>query len=187
MRRQFLRLRVPRLVLVSSPVQITSRRNFKLIAHSDLLMLGPVDAVDESNARAQVLGQWIQLSPSRRPKGLVGRVLAIYGSVAADGSLEVTAAREQNSVDYVPGATRVFLKGSIAEIDCSAWYRANWFALCSLFKRTPHSRRRRPGRWSRRLSLPGCAIPMRIRNFTRIVGWCIAPEPLGEPEVVSKR
>ncbi len=105
----------------ASAAELTGTNNlaaeFQAVAHSDLLMLGPVDAVDQAKGRAQVLGQWIQLSPSQATQELVGRVLAVYGSVSADGSLEVAAAREQNSVEYVPGATRVYLKGSLTEID----------------------------------------------------------------------
>jgi len=94
--------------------------DFQAIAHSELLALGPVDLVEQSNARVQILGQWIQLSGSQASQnleGLVGRVLAVYGSLAADGSFEVASVREQNSIDYVPGATHLYLKGSIAALD----------------------------------------------------------------------
>ena len=90
---------------------------FQTFANSDLLVLGPVDAVDQPNARVQVLGQWIPLSASQKSEDLVGHVVAVYGSVASDGSLEVAEVREQSSTEYVAGATRVYLKGSIAELD----------------------------------------------------------------------
>ena len=105
----------------ASAAELTATNNlaaeFQTVAHSDLLMLGPVDAVDQAKSRAQVLGQWVQLSPGQATQELVGRVLAVYGFVSPDGSLEVAATREQNSVEYVPGATRVYLKGTLTEID----------------------------------------------------------------------
>jgi hypothetical protein len=94
--------------------------DFRAIADSDLLALGPVDMVDPSKVRVQVMGQWIPLSQtptSQNIEGLVGHVLAVYGSVAADGSLEVASVREQDSIDYVPGATHIYLKGSITALD----------------------------------------------------------------------
>jgi hypothetical protein len=93
---------------------------FQAIANSDLLLLGPVDLVEPSKARVQVLGQWIPLSQtqiSQSPNRLIGHVVAVYGSIAADGSLEVAAVREQDSIDYVPGATHIYLKGSISALD----------------------------------------------------------------------
>src|SRR5450755_4088325 len=68
--------------------------NFQAIADSDLLALGPVELVEPSKSRVQVLGQWIPLSQSQISQsleGLVGHVLAVYGSVGADGSFKVAA------------------------------------------------------------------------------------------------
>ena len=93
---------------------------FQAIANSDLLLLGPVDLVDSSKARVQVLGQWIPLSQSQIAQpldGLVGHVVAVYGSISADGSLEVASVREQTSTDYVAGASHLYLKGSISALD----------------------------------------------------------------------
>jgi hypothetical protein len=94
--------------------------DFQAIADSDLLVLGPVDLVEPSKARVQILGQWIPLSQkqiNQGLEGLVGHVLAVYGSVTADGSLEVVTVREQDSTDYVPGATHLYLKGSVSALD----------------------------------------------------------------------
>ena len=94
--------------------------DFRVIANGDLLVLGPVALVEPSKARVQVLGQWIQLPQTQiaqNLEGLVGHVLAVYGSVGADGSLEVATVRELGSIDYVPGATRLYLKGSIVALD----------------------------------------------------------------------
>src|ERR1700722_20771981 len=61
--------------------------DFRAIADSDLLALGPVDLVDTSKARVQVMGQWIPVGRTQISQDLVGHVLAVYGSVSADGSL----------------------------------------------------------------------------------------------------
>src|ERR1700722_2292904 len=82
--------------------------DFRAIADSDLLALGPVDLVDTSKARVQVMGQWIPVARTQISQDLVGHVLAVYGSVSADGSLEVASVREQDSIDYVPGATHIY-------------------------------------------------------------------------------
>jgi hypothetical protein len=94
--------------------------DFQAVANSDLLLLGPVDLVEPAKARVQVLGQWIPLSQtqmSQTPNRLIGHVVAVYGSIAADGSFEVAAVREQDSIDYVPGATHLYLKGPISALD----------------------------------------------------------------------
>ena len=98
----------------------TLTANFEAIARSDLLVMGPVELVDTSKARVQVLGQWIPLSKiqiSQNPEGLVGHVLAVYGSMSKDGSIEIATVNEENSLDYVPGATRLYLKGSVSALD----------------------------------------------------------------------
>jgi hypothetical protein len=108
----------------ASAAELASPSNFaaefQTIASSDLLLLGPVDLVEPSKARVQVLGQWIPLSQSQisqSPNHLIGHVIAVYGSIAPDGSFEVAAVREQDSIDYVPGATHLYLKGSISALD----------------------------------------------------------------------
>src|SRR5580658_8374018 len=90
---------------------------FQAVSNSDLLMLGPVDLVDQSKGRVQVLGQWIPLSANQVSQDLLGRVVAVYGSITPEGSFEVAAVHEQNSIDYVSGATRLYLKGSILGLD----------------------------------------------------------------------
>src|SRR5580658_9667282 len=90
---------------------------FQAVSNSDLLVLGPVDLVDQSKGRVQVLGQWIPLSANQVSQDLLGRVVAVYGSITPEGSFEVAAVHEQNSIDYVSGATRLYLKGSILGLD----------------------------------------------------------------------
>ena len=97
-----------------------STAEFQALANSDLLVLGPVDLVEPSKAQVQILGQWIPVSKSQIPQGvegLVGHVLAVYGSVATDGSLEVATVREQDSVNYVPGAIHLYIKAPISALD----------------------------------------------------------------------
>jgi len=90
---------------------------FQAVSSSDLLVLGPVDLVDQSKGRVQVLGQWIPLSANQVSQDLLGRVVAVYGSITPEGLFQVAAVHEQNSLEYVSGATRLYLKGSISEID----------------------------------------------------------------------
>ena len=97
-----------------------SKAEFQAIAEGNLLVLGPVDAVEPSKAQVRVLGQWIPVSEnqvSQNLDGLVGHLLAVYGSIASDGTFEVATVREQNSIEYVPGATHLYLKGSISALD----------------------------------------------------------------------
>ena len=97
-----------------------STADFQVLANSDLLVLGPVDLAEPSKARVQILGQWIPVSNSQISQGvegLVGHVLAVYGSVAADGSFEIATVREQDTANYVPGATHLYLKASISSLD----------------------------------------------------------------------
>ena len=93
--------------------------DFQSVANSDLLILGPVSAVDLSKARFEVLGQWIPFSETEalETQQAVGRVVAVYGTVANDGSLQIASVREQSSVEFVPGATPVYLKGKISSVD----------------------------------------------------------------------
>ena len=94
--------------------------DFRAVAESNLLVFGPVGQVDVQNARVQVLGQWISFPPSdasQSLEGLVGHVFAVYGSIAADGSIEVETIHEQSSIDNVAGATHLYLKGLVSQLD----------------------------------------------------------------------
>src|ERR1700679_3394587 len=80
-----------------------STAEFQALANSDLLVLGPVDLTEPSKAQVQILGQWIPVSKSQIPQGvegLVGHVLAVYGSVATESSLESATGRGHNFVTY---------------------------------------------------------------------------------------
>jgi len=90
---------------------------FQAVSNSDLLVLGPVDVVDQSKGRVQVLGQWIPVSANQLSQDLLGHVVAAYGSITPEGSFQVAAVHEQSSIDYVSGETRLYLKGSISDID----------------------------------------------------------------------
>src|SRR6202050_4251098 len=61
--------------------------NFQSIANSDLLVLGPVDRVDAAKFQIRVLGQVAVLPAAQRGiaiDALVGRLVALYGSLNAD-------------------------------------------------------------------------------------------------------
>ena len=106
--------------VAAAPTPSIVVESFQSNAASDLLLLGPVDMVEPSNFRVHVLGQWIAVSKgqiSGSLDGTIGHVVAAYGSIAANGSLDVTAIREQTSISYVPGATQLYLKGSISSVD----------------------------------------------------------------------
>ena len=103
----------------AADIEVASRSTaeFQALAGSDLLILGPVESVDPAKSQIQVLGQWIAHSNSQISQNTVGHVLAVYGSVKADGSFEVSAIREQSSIDYVPGANHLYLKAAVSAVD----------------------------------------------------------------------
>ena len=94
--------------------------NFGSIAASDLLVLGPVEQVDIKNSQIRVLGQ-LALAPATQrgmlSETLVGRMVAVYGEINSDGSLRVSGLTELGSVDYVPGATELYVKGVVSAVN----------------------------------------------------------------------
>ena len=103
----------------AADMEVASRSavEFQAVAGSDLLILGPVERVDLAKAQIQVLGQWIPQSNIEISQNTVGHLLAVYGSVKADGSFEISAVREQSSTAYVPGANHLYLKAAISAVD----------------------------------------------------------------------
>ena len=88
-------------------------------ADSNLLLRGPIQAIDAASSRILVLGQWIPASATQLAASSVGQVVAVYGSLAASGNYVVSALLHINSIRYVPGATSVFIKGVISSVDPS--------------------------------------------------------------------
>ena len=79
---------------------------------SELLLIGPVEAVNTTQTRAVVLGQKISISPS---DGIaVGDTVAVYGTESADGTIHATQVQAEGL--YVAGATTVFLAGVVQKV-----------------------------------------------------------------------
>jgi hypothetical protein len=79
---------------------------------SELLLIGPVEAVNTTQTRAVVLGQKISIAPSY---GIaVGDTVAVYGTESADGTIQATKVQAQGM--YVAGATTVFLEGVVQKV-----------------------------------------------------------------------
>ena len=95
--------------------------NFRSVAASDLLALGPVEQVDVKTAEIRVLGQLAVVPALQRnlvSEELVGRMVAVYGELNTDGSLRVSGVAELG-MDYVPGATELFVKGVVRAVNQS--------------------------------------------------------------------
>ena len=83
-----------------------------------LLLRGPVDQVNLRTSQVEVLGQWLS------PRGvsvdsLKGHFVVVDGAFDTHGGYLVSGITEVKSVEYVPGATPVYLSGVIASIDKS--------------------------------------------------------------------
>jgi hypothetical protein len=82
---------------------------------AELLVIGPVEAVNSADQTATVLGQRVIVS---RPETLtVGDTVAVYGQSRLDGSI-VAAAIQARGL-YVAGATPIFLAGTVQKSEPS--------------------------------------------------------------------
>src|SRR5262245_23162019 len=79
---------------------------------SELLIIGPVEAVKEKEGFVVVLGQRLPLKSVGHVE--VGETLAVFGSARADGALNVAGAK--NLGMYVPGATNVLLTAVVQKV-----------------------------------------------------------------------
>ena len=84
-------------------------------AKEELLLIGPVEAVNSIQTRAVVLGQKISIAPSEGVA--VGNAVAVYGTESADGT--ITATKVVSEGLYVPGATSVFLVGVVQKVQAA--------------------------------------------------------------------
>jgi hypothetical protein len=103
--------------LAATPVQ--SAATFQSLANSDLLLSGPVDQVIAKSFQIRLLGQAVILPATQHQlatDGIIGRMVAVYGSVASNGSLKVSQVSLLNT-EYVPGSTPLFIKGLVTSID----------------------------------------------------------------------
>ena len=76
---------------------------------TELLVVGPVEAVNPIDRTAIVLGQRVQTDMAERLA--VGDTVAVFGVTRGDGS--IAAAAIQSRGTYVPGATAIFLSGRV--------------------------------------------------------------------------
>ena len=88
-------------------------------ADSNLLLRGPIEAIDAATSRILVLGQWIPVSATQLSVSKVGQFVAVYGSLTSSGNYAISALLHINSIRYVPGATSVYIKGLVSSADQS--------------------------------------------------------------------
>ena len=92
---------------------------FQALTVSDVLAVGPVERVDVSKRQIQVLGQLVVV-PAAQSTGLadlLGQMVEVHGSVNSDGTFRTTKVSEITTFGFVPGATELYLKGAISEVD----------------------------------------------------------------------
>ena len=80
-----------------------------------LLLIGPVESVNSAHTAASVLGQKVLIGASDQLT--VGDTVAVYGQSLSDGSLK--AAKVVSEGAYVPGATPIFVDGTVQRIQPS--------------------------------------------------------------------
>src|ERR1700761_9600943 len=86
---------------------------------TSVLMRGPVDDVDLKTSQLHILGQWI-LVRGVSTEQLMGHVVSVEGEIGEGGSYVVSAIEDLNAVQYVPGATSVFLSGVVTSLNRDA-------------------------------------------------------------------
>ena len=80
-----------------------------------LLLVGPVESVSAKHTFAVVLGQKVLIGTTDRVT--VGDTVAVYGESLSDGSLK--AAKVVSEGLYVPGATSIFISGTVQQVQPS--------------------------------------------------------------------
>jgi hypothetical protein len=83
------------------------------------VLAGPVEAIDITNGVFYSLGQIVMASKDMLSGLQVGDFVTVGGSVAAPGWLYADAISIAN-IDYVPGATKVFVSGLLSSVDASS-------------------------------------------------------------------
>jgi Domain of unknown function (DUF5666) len=92
----------------------TNNTNVKEQA-APLLLVGPVESVNAKHTLAVVLGQKVLIGTSDRVT--VGDTVAVYGESLGDGSLKATKVVSEGL--YVPGATSIFISGTVQQVQPS--------------------------------------------------------------------
>ena len=80
-----------------------------------LLVVGPVESVNAAHTVAVVLGQKVLIGSAAAVA--VGDTVAVYGAVLGDGGLNATKVVVEGA--YVPGATPVFVSGTVQQVQPS--------------------------------------------------------------------
>ena len=80
-----------------------------------LLVVGPVESVNAAHTVAVVLGQKVLIGAEASVA--VGNTVAVYGEVLGDGGLNATKLVVEGA--YVPGATPVFVSGTVQQVQPS--------------------------------------------------------------------
>ena len=84
-------------------------------AGDPLLVIGPVESVNSAHSIAVVLDQKVLIGA--HDSVTVGNTVAVYGEVLGDGSLNATKVVAEGA--YVPGATPVFMMGTVQKVEAS--------------------------------------------------------------------
>jgi hypothetical protein len=96
-----------------------SADKFEQLAASDLMILGPVEAVDLRAATIQVLGQTVRFPESAQQRILLrlvpGNVVAVRGQILTAGEIAATAV-SITAHQYVAGAQPVFVRGVVTAL-----------------------------------------------------------------------
>ena len=75
----------------------------------ELLVIGPVESVNAADSTATILGQRVH-TPAIDAIA-VGNTVAVFGTARADGTIEASAIQSRGI--YVPGATSIFVSGTV--------------------------------------------------------------------------
>jgi len=82
---------------------------------TQLLVVGPVEAVNTADATATILGQRVHTALAGRLT--VGNEVAVFGTRLADGT--IAASSLQSPGLYVPGASPIYLSGTVQKAEPS--------------------------------------------------------------------
>src|SRR5438874_4650151 len=75
----------------------------------ELLVIGPVESVNATESTATILGQLVHTAAIDAVA--VGNTVAVFGTARADGTIEASAIQSRGI--YVPGATSIFVSGTV--------------------------------------------------------------------------
>src|SRR5213082_1084671 len=82
---------------------------------TQLLVVGPVEATSAANATATILGQRVLTATAGQLT--VGNTVAVFGTMRGDGSIAASAIQARGL--YVPGATAIYLFGTVQRAEPS--------------------------------------------------------------------